>query len=165
MTLYDRDWAGADREFKRGLELAPNNMLAHIWYVKYLTDMGRFDEAIAERRRALDVDPLSISANASLGWTLYYAGHYDESIRQYLKLIEMEPRNGYFYGWLSGSYLATHASAETAAACQKALELKPEDQWVLTWCGHHLALLGRQQEAVALLGRVQAFPPEKPVDP
>lgn len=165
INLCDRDWAGADREFNRALELAPNNILAHSWYGGYLTSMGRFDEAIAVRRRALDLDPLSIPANDFLGWTLYYAGHYDESIRQYLKLIEIEPRNAFFYAWLSGSYLATHASGETVAACRKALELAPEDQFVLTWCGHHLALLGRRQEAVALLDRVHALSPKKPVDP
>jgi TolB-like protein/DNA-binding winged helix-turn-helix (wHTH) protein/Flp pilus assembly protein TadD len=165
MNLYDRDWAGADRELKRALELAPNNMLAHSWYGKYLTDMGRFDEAIAVRRHALDLDPLSIPANDFLGWTLLYAGHYDESIRQYLKLIEIEPGNAYFYVWISGSYLATHDYEKTIAACRKALELGPEDQFVLTWCGHHLAMSGRRQEAIALLNRVQALSPRKPVDP
>jgi TolB-like protein/DNA-binding winged helix-turn-helix (wHTH) protein/Flp pilus assembly protein TadD len=165
MNHYDRDWTSAEREFKRALELAPNNMLTHTWYGKYLTDMGRFDEAIAVRRRAVDLDPLSIQAKDMLGYTLYYAGHYDESIRQYLQLIEMDPRNAYYYMWLSGDYLAIHASAEAIAACRKALELGPEDQAVLTLCGHNLALLGRRQEALALLHRVQALSAKNPVDP
>jgi TolB-like protein/DNA-binding winged helix-turn-helix (wHTH) protein/Flp pilus assembly protein TadD len=165
MGLYDRDWAGADRESERALELAPNNMLAHSWYGKYLTDMGRFDEAIAIRRHALEIDPLSIPANDFLGWTLYYAGHYDESIRQYRKLIEIEPNNAYFYAWISGSYLATRDSAAALAACQKALDIAPVDQFVLTWCGHHLAVLGRREEALVLLERVKALSGEKTVDP
>jgi TolB-like protein/Tfp pilus assembly protein PilF len=165
MENPDWDWSGAEREFKRALELNPNSVDAHSWYSWFLTNMLRFEEAIAECRRAVELDPLAPLVIGELGWMLYYAGHYDESIGLFRQLLEREP--GYAYGHLvlSWNYVAKHAPAEAAAACRKAVELAPDDQWVLTSCGHDLAVVGRRQEALALLERVKTLGGRKPVDP
>jgi Tfp pilus assembly protein PilF len=57
---YDRDWVGAEREYKRAIELNPNYPTAHQWYAVYLMSAGRFDEALAETRRAQELEPLSL---------------------------------------------------------------------------------------------------------
>jgi len=61
---YDWDWPGAEQEFKRAIELNPNELSAHQWYAVYLSALGRHQEAIAEIKRALDLDPLSLPVNA-----------------------------------------------------------------------------------------------------
>jgi TolB-like protein/tRNA A-37 threonylcarbamoyl transferase component Bud32 len=165
MQNPDWDWPGAEREFKRALELNPNSDLGHSQYSWFLTNMQRFEEAIAECRRTVELDPLVPGATAQLGWTLYYAGHYDESIESLRKSLEMQPGLPYSLLTLSWDYVAKHAPAEAAAACRKAVELAPDDQWVLTSCGHDLAVIGRRQEALTLLERVKALGGRKPVDP
>ncbi|GAG59058.1 unnamed protein product, partial [marine sediment metagenome] len=70
---YDWDWAGAERDFKRAIDLDPNYAYAHINYSLYLSEMGRHDEAIKEAERGLESDPLSLDINNALGWVLYLA--------------------------------------------------------------------------------------------
>ena len=76
--FYDRDWAGAEREFKRAIELNPNYSVGHHWYAIYLTVVGRQREALAEIRRAQELDPLSLSINTWLGRILALAGQSDQ---------------------------------------------------------------------------------------
>jgi serine/threonine protein kinase/TolB-like protein/Tfp pilus assembly protein PilF len=165
MENPDWDWSGAEREFKRALELNPNSVDAHFGYSWFLTNMLRFEEAVAESRRAVELDPLSLGVTGQLGWTLYYAGRYDESIKSHRKSLEMEPGFAFAHLMLSWNYVAKHAPAEAAAACRRAVELAPDDQFVLASCGHDLAVVGRRQEALALLERVKRLGGRKPVDP
>lgn len=88
---YDYDFAGAEREYKRALELNPNYATAHQWYAELLTNAGRFDEAFAEYRRALELEPLSLPINWDLGRSLYMSRRYDESLAQHKKTIELDP--------------------------------------------------------------------------
>jgi serine/threonine protein kinase/TolB-like protein/Flp pilus assembly protein TadD len=161
---FDWQWSGAEREFKRALELNPNSVGAHVFYSMFLTNMLRSEEAITECRRAAELDPVSPGSTNILAWTLYYAGRYDESIRLLRKSLETDPGLPWHLT-LSMNYVAKHAPAEAAAACRKAVELAPDNQAVLTSCGHDLAVVGRHQEALALLERVKRLERRKPVDP
>ena len=90
------DLAGAAREYKRAIELKPNDADAHHWYSNdILAALGRFDEAIAEGKRSVELDPLSIVINADLGETFYYAKRYDESVTQLRKTLEIDPTSFY----------------------------------------------------------------------
>ena len=88
------DWEGAEREFKRTLELNPNEPLAHLIYPALLSVMGRFEESIAISKRALEIDPLSPRACYALGKMYLYAGRYDQFIEQSHKTLELFPGNG-----------------------------------------------------------------------
>jgi tetratricopeptide (TPR) repeat protein len=88
---YEYDWAGGESAFKRAIELNQNYALAHHMYANLLTGMGRFDEGISERKRALEIDPLSVRTSALLGWDYYMAGRYDEAIMQYRRASELDP--------------------------------------------------------------------------
>jgi tetratricopeptide (TPR) repeat protein len=90
------DLAGAMREYKRAIELKPNDATAHHWFGNdILAALGRSEEAIAEGKRAVELDPLSPVINADLGATFCYAGRYDESDRQLRKTLEIDPT--FFY--------------------------------------------------------------------
>ena len=96
LNFDDLDLAGAEREFQRVIELQPNNATAHQWYGNGpLDSLGRFDEAIAETRRAVELDPLSPIINTDRAYPLYYARRYDEAMAQAKKTIELDP--GFFY--------------------------------------------------------------------
>ncbi len=90
------DLAGAAREYKRAIELKPNDADAHHWFSNdILAALGRFDEAIAEGKRSVELDPLSVVINADLGETFYYAKRYDESVTQLRKTLEIDPTSFY----------------------------------------------------------------------
>lgn len=105
-TVYDWDWQGAEREFKLAIELNPNYATAHQRYSLFLPALGRFDEAIAEARKARDVDPLALPVNENLGDVLYLARRYDEAIEQLRKTLELDPNYGVAHGTLAKVYEA-----------------------------------------------------------
>ena len=88
---HDWDWSGAEREYKRAIELDPRSGLGYLRYGTYLQLMGRFDESIPSFKRALALDPLSLQANSLLGLALYVSRQYDKSVERYRKTLDMEP--------------------------------------------------------------------------
>src|SRR5580700_2645529 len=88
---FDWDFDSAGREFQRAIELNPGYATAHHWYAWHLSLLGRYDQAIAEMRKAENLDPLSLIINADLAELLVLAHSDDESIRQSHKTIEMDP--------------------------------------------------------------------------
>jgi serine/threonine-protein kinase len=87
--LGDLDWPGAEREFKRALELKSSYVMAHEWYAEYLAALGRHEEAIAEIKRAQQLDPLSVPVNRAVGWILYFARRYDQAVEELQKALAM----------------------------------------------------------------------------
>src|SRR5262249_21864406 len=77
---YDWDWSTAGREFQRAIELNPNYATAHHFYAIHLTTMGRLKEALAEEKRAQELEPLSLIISANVGRQLNFAGQYDQAI-------------------------------------------------------------------------------------
>lgn len=102
-TWYDWDWAGAEREFRRGLELNPQDPLGRNWHSGYLSVLGRHEEAIAEQERARELDPLSLIVNANLTRAFYWARRYDEAIAQARTTLELDPNFGVALFWLEGA--------------------------------------------------------------
>jgi eukaryotic-like serine/threonine-protein kinase len=89
--FYDWDWPGAEREFRRAIQLDPNYATAHHGYAVLLATLHRSEESVAEARRALEADPLSLPVNNIVGLMLNVAGRYDEAIEQYRKTLELDP--------------------------------------------------------------------------
>jgi len=91
-VLGEWDWAGADREFQRALAIDPRYAPAHHWYATlYLAPLGRVDEAIAEAKKAVDLDPLSLIYNTDLGWMYALARRYDPAEERLKQVLEMDP--------------------------------------------------------------------------
>jgi len=88
---YDYDWQGAEREFRRAIELDPDYATAHQWYAEYLSWQGRFDEALEESERARQIDPLSLIVATDHGAILYFARNYDRAITQLRAVLDMDP--------------------------------------------------------------------------
>jgi DNA-binding winged helix-turn-helix (wHTH) protein/TolB-like protein len=101
---YYWDWQGAEDGYRRAISLNPNYATAHQWYAEYLTAMGRFDEALAETRRAREIDPLSPIINAGEVWTLYFARRYDEAIERGRRIAEMNPQFAEIHEYLKRCY-------------------------------------------------------------
>ena len=87
---YHWDWPRAEQEFLRSIELDASYSTAHQWYANFLTAMARFDEAEREMRLAQEIDPLSLIANAALGWVYYFAGDNERAIEQCRQTLELD---------------------------------------------------------------------------
>jgi len=116
---YAWDWAGAKKELERALELNPGCEEAHMRYAKYLSAMGRHKEAIAESKRALKLDPISLNTNTSLGIIFYWARQYDQAIEQLQKTIELDPTFPQAQIYLGATYQQNSMFEEALAAWQK----------------------------------------------
>jgi serine/threonine-protein kinase len=112
-TVYDWDWEGAEREFKLAIQLNPNYATAHQRYSLFLPALGRSEEAIAEARKARELDPLALPINENLGDVLYLARRYDEAIEQLRKTLELDPNYGVAHSTLSKVYEAQGKYAES----------------------------------------------------
>jgi serine/threonine-protein kinase len=120
---FDWDWAGAETEFKRAIELNPRYPTARQWYALYLSTAGRHDEAVAEMKRALELDPLSPVMITGVGRVYHFAKRYDEAIEYYRKALEIDPTFGPAHGNMSDSYIAKGMHAEGLAEMERELTL------------------------------------------
>lgn len=87
----DWDWARAETEYRRAIQLNPNYATAHHWYAEFLAFQGRFEEALASSERARQLDPLSLMIAVDRGVILYYAREYDRAIEQFRAVMALEP--------------------------------------------------------------------------
>ena len=118
------DFAAAEQEFKRAIELNPNYATAHQWYSdSVLAPNERFQEAFVSIKRALELDPLSPIINAEYGGALNSIGRSDEALQQFRKTIELEPRFPLAHAFLGDALLARGNHAAAIAAYQKSFEL------------------------------------------
>jgi TolB-like protein/Tfp pilus assembly protein PilF len=128
------DWAAAERELKRAIELNPNDEVAHTAYAYYLHSMSRADEGLAEIKRAYELNPLSIRINLGLGDMLAFAHahrQYDQAIEQFRKMIELEPAQRALAGayWHLGAvYEKKGMYVEAIAEYQKSLNLSADKE-------------------------------------
>jgi TolB-like protein/DNA-binding winged helix-turn-helix (wHTH) protein/tetratricopeptide (TPR) repeat protein len=121
---YDWNWAGAEQAFLRALQLQPNDATTHQWYGEYLAAMGRFDESLAQLRRALQIDPPSPIINTMAAQTLVFSRDYDAAIDQCRKTLDID---GTFYlalDYLAWAYKLKGMHAEAVAAVEKAHALE-----------------------------------------
>jgi TolB-like protein/Flp pilus assembly protein TadD len=152
---YDFDFSQANREFQRALELNPNYAIAHQQYGNNtLSALGRFEDAIAEGKRAVELDPLSLVINADLGTDYYFSRRYEEAITQLRKTLEMDPGFYYAYVNLGWALEAKGNLDEAISEYQKARALN-DDPFVLGLLGHAYASSGNQTEAIKILEQLK----------
>src|SRR5437588_2172682 len=144
---YDWDWAGAEREFKRAIELDPNYANAQHWYSHYLMAMSRPEESLAESKRALELDQLDLVMNIHLGWHYIYAHQYDLAIAQFRKTLEMDPNYGLTHWYLGQAYALKGMYAEAETELLKAKYLLQQNVAVEADIGYAYAASGKGGEA------------------
>lgn len=152
---YEWDFAGAEEEYKRAIELNPNYAIAYHWYGLYLARMGRFDEAVGEMERSQEIDPFSLANGANLGWTFYAARRYDQAIEQLNRTLEMDPNFARARLYLGRAFVQKGMYAEAIAEFQKAMTLSGGSPIVLAALGHVYGVLGKRDEAQKVLDQLR----------
>ncbi|HKO99657.1 MAG TPA: protein kinase [Pyrinomonadaceae bacterium] len=155
LLQYDWNWFGAEREFRRALEIDPDYALGRSFLAWHLAAMGRFDESIAEDKRALEIDPLSPAVNADLGWDFYFARRYEEGIEQLRKAVDLEPNYWVSHVLLGRCYEQKGRLDEAIAQFEKARQIESSIPEVLAALGHGYALAGRKTEALKIISELQ----------
>ncbi len=162
---YEWDWAGAEREFQRSIELDPNYARAHHWYGICLNASGRIDEALASMKRARQLDPLSPVISANVGYELYLARRYDEAIELIQKAIELDPGTIRGHWFLGMPYEQKAMYREAIAEFQKAFELIGGSPFALGDLGHAYALSGNRDKARQTLADLRELSKRRYVSP
>jgi eukaryotic-like serine/threonine-protein kinase len=144
---FEWDWPGADREFKRAIELNPNYATTRHWHAIYLMTVGRNEEAIAEMRRAQELEPLSLIINTNLGWAFYNARQYDQAIEQYQRTLEMDADFANARLRLGEAYEQKGMYEDAATEYQKAVTLSRWNQRMVGSLGHAYAASQKKDEA------------------
>ena len=147
---YEWDWAGAEEEFLRAVELNPSYASAFHWYASYLNAMGRLDEAQTAQRRARELDPLSLMLSMGAADSFFFARQYGRAIQHLLALLEQEPHFYPAHYSLGRVYVENGMHEEAIASFEKAIEYS-RNQEALAPLAHAYALSGRAVKAQELL--------------
>jgi TolB-like protein/Tfp pilus assembly protein PilF/class 3 adenylate cyclase len=152
---YDFDMVGSISEFQRAIALNPNYATAHQWYGRHpLTALGRLDEAIAEGKRAIELDPLSPVINTDLGQTLFMTRRYDEAIAQLRKTLEIDP-TFYYAHYTLGMALQLKGDVPTAIAEYTKAQQLSDDLRIHVLLANIKAQSGDKDAAKQMLAELQ----------
>jgi TolB-like protein/DNA-binding winged helix-turn-helix (wHTH) protein/Tfp pilus assembly protein PilF len=153
---FDWDWRGSEAEYQRALELNPNYATAHHWYAELLAEMGRFEEATAEIKKAQLTDPLSAVIATTLGEMNCRRGHCDKAVEQYGGVLRMYP------GFPQAQYLLAEAYARMGMYEKAVAEIDRAEQgahlgpgWRSVTLAYAAGMSGRSQEALNLIEQIK----------
>ncbi len=145
---FDWDWVGAEKEFKRAIELFPKYATAHHWYSLYLCYMGRANEGHEEIKVALALDPFSLVLYKDSNLCYYYGRKYDQSISILERTLEMSPNFPSVHLYLGWVYFAQSFYEKALEEFKKEREvLKRFDSRVECWIGISYANLKKKKMA------------------
>ncbi len=152
---FDWDWVGAEKEYKRAIELNPGYATAHQWYAEYLSYMGRHNEAIAEAKRAQELDPLSLIINAVWGYVFFYARRYDEAAAQCRRTLELNPGFYPAHLYLGRAYEQEKLYEQAIREYQKAIALEQGNPALQTELARGYAAAGKRTEALKIISQLR----------
>jgi len=150
----DWDWAGAEREYQRALQLNPNDAEAHRMYSVFLAAMGRADDAWVQILSAQQLDPLHLANITTAGWNLYSAGRYDQALQQCQRALELGPNDQDAHACFSYAYLGKGQYQQAIDESKKAWTLSGQETLWQVLLGRAYAQGGKTAEARQILAEI-----------
>jgi serine/threonine-protein kinase len=156
LFIYDWDWEGAAREFRRAIELNPQYAEAHHWFAMLLASQGRTEEALIESLTALELDAASVSVRRGVAWSYYYARRYEEARYHTARAISMNPtaEESHRIDGLALAQLGRLGEAERVL--RDAMLLPGAGTYAMSTLGYVLGRAGKRAEAEAVLRELEA---------
>jgi TolB-like protein/DNA-binding winged helix-turn-helix (wHTH) protein/Tfp pilus assembly protein PilF len=151
LDVFDWDWESAETEFRRAIELNPGYATAHHWYAWHLSEMGRNSEAIAEMRKAENLDSLSLIISADMAEILLVAHRNDEAMKQSRRTIDMDPNFAIAHYELGQAFVQKRSYNEAIAEFHKAIELSGGSIPCRSNLAYTYAVSNKRNEAVKIL--------------
>ncbi len=152
---YEFEWTKAEEAFKRAIEINPNLAGAHTLYAEYLSQLGRFDDALREIKMAEELDPLRTGLVGNEGSIYYFARQYDEAIAKKQIHVSSAPENPFAYLGLANAYVQKGQYSEAILAYQTSIKLE-ETTSALIYLGRAYAQIGKRVEAVAIVDKLKS---------
>ena len=153
--FYEWDWEASESEFKKTFELNGDYATAPQWYAMELAALGRFEEAVRTTDRALILDPVSLSINATSGLVFYFMNQFEVALEQCQQTIELDPNffASHFVCGLILEQLGRHDDA--LAEFRASVELSGHLPLFLAGLGHALGIAGRREEAQSIIDELR----------
>ena len=162
---FDWNWTAAEREFRRALELDPSNYLVHGLYGDFLSAMGRHGEALQQKQRAYELNPLWVETLVEIAWVYRDSRDYPRALEYFNRAIEREPNFAFPYGD-RGMVLQLQGHLQEAVPdFERAAALSPSPLWSDGWLGLAYARVGRRSDALKALSNLKELSHHRYVDP
>lgn len=162
-VAYEFDWEGAEREFRRALELSPSHAATYDLFGRMCSAIGRHDEALAMQRRAQALDPLD--HRADLATALLRAGRYEEAFEEAARAVEFDPAYARAWATFGWAHILNGRHDEGLAALERAAEMTPDATQWLAQLGEAYGMTGRVEQAREILRQLQERAREGYVSP
>ena len=151
LSNYDWNWVQAESEYKRALELGPENSTTHLRYGQHLWAVGRLDESIAELSKAIELEPLSLTSSANLILVYLRAGQKQKALELAKKTYDLEPNFVTGRLALGSAYNSNAMYDDSIRLSENLLQTEPTNQWMLWIGGYAYAKSGRRSEAEEII--------------
>jgi tetratricopeptide (TPR) repeat protein len=158
--FFDRNWKAAENLYKKAIELNPNYAYVHIWYATVLLIQNKFDKTIKESKRAMELDPLSITIQVLASELLRMAGRKEEASKIIHRVIEMAPDFGLAYYVAGKLYIEKKQYPEAISFLEKGFELGAS-MWTATCLLYVHGKLGQKEQAELLINKMEALSRER----
>jgi DNA-binding winged helix-turn-helix (wHTH) protein/Tfp pilus assembly protein PilF len=160
----DWDWQTSEKEFRRAIELNPNYATAHHWYAEHLMWLGRFDEALSESDRALQLDPLSLIIASDRGAILYFSRQYDRAIEEFRTVLRKDPNFGRAR-IVTYAYVEKGTFDQALAETETGRRLYGEGSWYWSNLVYIYGRAGQLERARRALEKLEKLSRHEQVDP
>jgi eukaryotic-like serine/threonine-protein kinase len=164
-THYERDWDGAEAEFRRSIELNPGYATAHHWYAAHLLARGQIENFYREIKLAQELDPLSATIDADVGQYFFFTRQYDRAIEHYRRNMTLFPNFFPTHLSMGEAYIQKGMYLEAAAEYEEAITLSKRNSLPVTMLGYIAARRGNDAGARATIRELEAMKEERNVPP
>jgi adenylate cyclase len=161
---FDFDWAGAESEFRRAIALNPSYAYAHDQYGVLLASQGRLDEALAENKRAAELDPLSPVVPFDMVFTLAWQGKYQAAMQQARRSLDLDPTFSFGQFGIGWTDIAAGKVSEAIPELQKAKAME-STAFAAGWLGYAYAASGDRTRAQAVIEELRQESPQRFISP
>ncbi|MBA3351576.1 MAG: hypothetical protein H0U23_03975, partial [Blastocatellia bacterium] len=161
--IYNRSWQwiDAENEFKKAIDLNPNYPTVHHWRAINLRDLGRPDDALAEIKRAQELDPLSLIIGLNVAVMYMNKNDDNSAVAQCRATIELDPKWWGSYHWLGVAHLRFGRNQQAVSELQKGVELSNRSAWPVSFLGYAYGITGKGSEAKAILTELEEKYPKR----
>ena len=151
---YDYDWPGAEKEFRRAIELDPQYATAHQWYAEFLSWQGRFPEAFAESEQARQLDPISLIIATDRASIFYESRQYESALKQWRSVLDLDPNYDRAEDLMIPAYLQLGRYDDAIKVIDR-WEAAGEGPWMWGWKAAVYARAGHPDEARRALAKLE----------
>jgi serine/threonine-protein kinase len=162
---WEWDWAEAERGYRRAIDLKPDYGAAHQWYSSLLAVTGQTERALAEAKRARELEPFSLIVSSHYGWINYLARRYDQTIQESRQILKLDPNFFAAHRYQALAYEAQDKSDDALSAFQKALPMSRGSVLLKAELGHAYAVAGKRKEAMQALDELRQLAAQRPISP